>query len=169
METASTTLPHGPLASWQLPHPETQTQWLGQDELGLRELWLPATQIAANNRCVVQFPRRLTKGGEKERVPSASSLGRFCYHSWPRGWYRLWNVCIDLKLQDQRPAGVFSYFGKWVRIRVRFSSGSLSFSCLACSRSCRLITVKTERSSVLPNTWVVSYRGRLSQNWGTLQ
>lgn len=61
------------------------------------------------------------------------------------------------------------YFGKWVRIRVRFSSGSLSFSCLACSSSCRRITVKTERSSVLPNTWAVSYRGRLSQNWGTLQ
>lgn len=35
----------------------------------------------------------------------------------------------------------------------------------ACSSSCR-ITVKTERSSVLPNTWAVSHRGRLSQNWG---
>lgn len=70
---------------------------------------------------------------------------------------------------QQKPAGALPYLGKWVRIRVRFSSGSLSFSCLACSRSCRLITVKTERSRVLPNTWAVSYRGRLSQNCGTLQ
>ena len=80
--------------------------------------------------------------------------------------------CASVHLKrgtEQRPAGALPYFGKCVRIRVRFSSGSLSFSCLACSSSCRRITVKTERSSVLPNTWAVSYRGRLSQNWGTLQ
>lgn len=62
-----------------------------------------------------------------------------------------------------------SYLGKCVRMSVRFSGGSLSFSCLACSSSCFLITVNTERNRVRPKIWVVSYRGRLSQNWGTLQ
>lgn len=49
----------------------------------------------------------------------------------------------------------FPYLGKCVRMSVRFSGGSLSFSCLACSSSCFLITVKTERSSVRPKICVV--------------
>lgn len=49
----------------------------------------------------------------------------------------------------------FPYLGKCVRMRVRFSGGSLSFSCLACSSSCFLITVKTERSRVRPKICVV--------------
>lgn len=126
------------------------------------------TDIQATIRWKVQYPRRLIKGAEEDRVPSRSSLPALLSVLSSPLMQAL--ACI---YQSQAPGSKacrsHPYFGKWVRIRVRFPRGSLSFSCLACSRSCRLITVKTERSNVLPNTWAVSYRGRLSQNCGTLQ
>lgn len=48
------------------------------------------------------------------------------------------------------------YLGKCVRMSVRFSGSSLSFSTLNFSRSCRRVTVKMDLSKLRPNTCVVS-------------
>lgn len=130
-----------------------------------------AVNTNSNNGWTVRYPRGLEKMAEKESpfflLHGMYLLSFLILLSMHAGFGM--NLPISNPHRKQRSARLLPYFGKWVRIRVRFSSGSLSFSCLACSRSCRLITVKTERSSVLPNTCVVSYRGRLSQNCGTLQ
>lgn len=49
-----------------------------------------------------------------------------------------------------------TYLGKWVRISVRFSGTSLSFSTRNFSSSCRRVTVKMDLRRLRPKTWVVS-------------
>jgi len=111
METASTTLPHPPLASWQLdtpnkalPHRRPRDKdpggrrW-GQGSHACRQRkFTLTTDVLCNTE---EDPQRELR---KERIPSPSSLGCLSWHSWSRYWYRLWRVFIDRKLQDQRPA-----------------------------------------------------------------
>lgn len=71
-------------------------------------------------------------------------------------WKVQTQMFLNLDTFTRKPGTVSAHLGKCVRMRVRFSGNSLSFSTLNFSRSCRRVTMKMDLSKLRPNTWVVS-------------